>query len=62
MQTGIRVDVIPAKSERSIPREFDAGIQMYECLDPECGKRPHYCRNVLHPKRIVGGGYPRLIN
>src|SRR5208337_33192 len=34
MQTGIRVYVIPAKSERSIPRDFDMGIQMYECLAP----------------------------
>lgn len=64
MQTGIRVYVIPARSMRAIPSEFDMGIQMTLCLEPGCeGSKGLYCKNREHTNRqIVGGMYPRLVN
>lgn len=63
LQTGIRTYVIPAKSQRALPSEFDMGIQRTECMEPECLGHKLYCRNRAHTNRIiVGGSYPRLIN
>ena len=63
MQTGIRTYVIPPKSMRAIPSDFDMAIQRTECMHPECLGRKMYCKNREHTERmIVGGLYPRLIN
>lgn len=64
-RTGVRTYVIPAKSERAIPSEFDMGIQHYKCSHPDClGSRGLYCKNSEHIeyRKIVAGLYPKLVN
>jgi hypothetical protein len=64
-QTGIRTYVIPSKTSRAIPSEFDMAIQHTQCAHPECaGAKGLYCKDATHSdyKKIVGGLYPRLVN
>lgn len=64
MQTGMRTFVIKAKSRRTIPSEFDQGIQQTRCTHGDCpGPKGMLCRDPEHAefRQIVGGGYPRLI-
>lgn len=64
MRTGQRTYVIRAKSQRSIPSEFDQGIQQTRCTHSDCpGPKGIFCRDPEHVeyRQIVGGLYPRLI-
>lgn len=61
-RTGIRTYVIPAKSSRAIPVEFDKAIQDTICSDPMCMAPKYKCRDKSHPRTIVGGLGPYLIN
>lgn len=61
-RTGLRQFVIPAKSKRSIPSEFDQAIQQTHCQHPDCSGRKAFCRDRSHPAQIVGGIGPQLKN
>lgn len=61
-QKGIRRYVIPARSKRAIPAEFDRGIQAYKCMEDGCTGRVLYCTDHSHRKQTIGGLAPALIN
>lgn len=61
-RTGERVYVIKAGQRRSISSEFDQAIQQMECLEPDCTTQRLYCRDRTHHRKVMGGGYPQLVN
>jgi hypothetical protein len=59
---GVVQRMIPKRSTRAIESKFDLAIQDVRCKHPDCTLRQRDCKNQNHPKRIVGGLAPRLIN
>jgi len=62
LRTGLRRYIIRAGERRSIPSEFDQGIQQTHCQESDCASRPMYCRDMSHHHLVVGGLGPQLIN
>lgn len=63
-RTGCRKYVIKAHATAALDKDFDRAVQHTECLNPLCVGRPVMCTNrgEDHPKRIVGGLGPQLVN